>query len=122
MLFPLPIYHQNTGEKVGFYSTSSLYIYLYYQYLHGVIILNYYYNTKFSIINPWHLLCVFYLCLVRFQLVSGERIIKSGISYKLRAKAINHGSKYYLRRATRGGRGGRALLSLFENKKKVPWF
>ena len=122
MLFQLPIYHQNKGEEVAFYSTSSLYIYLCYLYLHGVIILNYYYNTKFSIITPWHLLCVFYLCLVRFQLVSQERITKSGVSYKLHAKSINHGCKYYARCVTRGGRGGRTPLPLFENQKKVPWF
>ena len=47
MLFQLPIYHQNKDEEVCFYSTNSLYIYLYYLYL----------------------FCVFYLCLVRFQLV-----------------------------------------------------
>ena len=44
MLFQLPIYHQNKGEKVCFHSTISLCYYLCYLYL----------------------LCVFYSCLVRF--------------------------------------------------------
>ena len=33
MLFQLPIYHQNKGEEVRFYSTISMYIYLCYLYL-----------------------------------------------------------------------------------------
>ena len=56
MLFQLPIYDQNKGEEVHFYSAVSIYIYLCYLYLLSVFVficiylfINTYKNTQMII-------------------------------------------------------------------------